>query len=83
MINYLGVDENIIQYICEKKGSLKIGKFIPGTKIKVIDENFLFKDQPDYAVIFSWHIAKDLIKILKKKGFKGKFIIPLPIPKVV
>jgi len=83
MINYLGVDENIIQYICEKKGSLKIGKFIPGTKIKVINEDFIIKDQPDFAVIFSWHIYKDLIKILRKKGYKGKFIIPLPKPRIL
>ena len=83
MINYLGIDENIVSYICEKKGSLKIGKFIPGTKIKVINEDFIIKDQPDFAVIFSWHIYKDLIKILKKKGYKGKFIIPLPKPKIL
>lgn len=83
MINYLGIDHNIINYVCEKKGSLKIGKFIPGTKIKVVDEDILFKDQPDYAIIFSWHIANDLKKILRRKGFKGKFIIPLPKPRVI
>ena len=71
MINYLGIDENIVSYICEKKGSLKIGKFIPGTKIKVINEDFIIKDQPDFAVIFSWHIYKDLIKILKKRVIKA------------
>ena len=33
--------------------------------------------------MLSWHIAKDLIKIFKKKGYKGKFIIPLPKVKIL
>ena len=83
LINYLGLDHNIIDYICEIKGSLKIGKNIPGTNIPVVDENIIFKNQPDIAIIFSWHIYKELIKNLKKKGFKGRFLIPLPEPRII
>jgi len=83
LINYLGLDHNIIDYICEINGSLKIGKNIPGTNIPVVDENILFKDQPDIAIVFSWHIYKELVKKIKKKGFKGKFMIPLPNPKII
>ena len=42
----------------------------------------LYKDQPDYVVLFSWHIASELKTNLRKKGFKGKFIIPLPVPRI-
>ena len=35
-----------------------------------------------FVILFSWHIASELKKNLKKKGFKGKFIIPLPYPKI-
>ena len=83
LINYLGLDENIIDYICEKKGSLKIGKNIPGTNIPVVLEDRIYKDQPEIALIFSWHIASDLIKIFKKNGFQGKFLIPLPKPRII
>ena len=83
LINYLGLDENIIDYICEKKGSLKIGKNIPGTNIPVVLEDRIYKDQPEIALIFSWHIASDLIKIFKKNGFHGKFLIPLPKPRII
>ena len=41
LINFLGLDHNIIDYICEIKGSLKIGKNIPGTEIPVVDEEIL------------------------------------------
>jgi SAM-dependent methyltransferase len=82
LINYVGLDEGIIDYICEIVGSLKIGKYLPGTRIPVVDEARLFSDQPDCAVIFSWHIADELAAKLKAKGFSGQLITPLPTPQV-
>jgi len=82
LINYVGLDENIIDYVLEIDGSKKIGNYIPGTKIPIFSEKRLYTDQPDYAVLFAWHLASELKKNLRKKGFKGKFIIPLPTPKI-
>ena len=81
MVNYVGLDEGLIDYVCEIAGSLKIGKCMPGTQIPVVDESRLFEDQPDCAVIFSWHIADELAPKLRAKGFKGQLITPLPVPK--
>ena len=39
LINYIGIDENIIEHIYEVKGSKKIGMYLPGTKIKIVEEN--------------------------------------------
>lgn len=83
LINYTGLNEGIIDCVLEIKGSYKIGKYMPGTLIPVLEEDKLFQDQPEYALLFSWHIADELIPKLKTKGFNGKFIIPLPIPKIV
>ena len=81
LVNYVGLDEGIIDYVCEIAGSLKIGKCMPGTQIPVVDEAKLFDDQPDCAVIFSWHIADELAPKLKAKGFRGQLITPLPVPR--
>ena len=83
LINYVGLDEGIVDYVCEVPGSLKIGKCMPGTRIPVVDEARLFADQPDCAVIFSWHIADELAPKLKSKGFRGQLITPLPVPRVL
>ena len=80
LINYIGLDENIVDYVLEIEGSKKIGNYIPGTKIPILSEKKLFADQPDFAILFSWHIASELERKLKKKGYKGKFIVPLPKP---
>ena len=83
LVNYVGLDEALIDYVCEIPGSLKIGRYMPGTRIPVVDEARLYADQPEYAVIFSWHIADELAPKLKAKGFRGELIAPLPVPRVV
>lgn len=82
LINYLGLDQDIIDCVLEIKGSYKIGNYIPGTKIPILNEDVLYKEKPDFLILFSWHIKNELKKNLKKKGFRGKFIIPLPNPQI-
>ena len=81
LVNYLGLDEAIIDYVCEIAGSLKIGKCMPGTAIPVVEESRLFAEQPDCAVIFSWHIADELAPKLRAKGYRGRLVTPLPVPR--
>ena len=82
LINYVGLDENIIDCILEIDGSYKIGNYIPGKKIPILSEKKLYNDPPDFVILYSWHISSELKKNLKRKGFKGKFIIALPYPKI-
>ena len=51
--------------------------------IPVLEESRLFDDQPEYALLLSWHIADELMPKLRQNGFKGRFIVPLPTPRVV
>lgn len=83
LFNYVGLDSGLIDYVCEIQGSLKIGKFMPGTDIPVVDEARLFDDQPEAAIIFSWHIADELAPKLRAKGYRGKLISPLPEPRLL
>ncbi len=83
LVNYVGLDEVIVDYVCEIQGSLKIGKYMPGTLIPVVEESQLFSDQPDCAIIFSWHIADELAPKLRARGFKGTLLTPLPAPRAL
>ncbi len=83
LFNYVGLDSGLIDYVCEIQGSLKIGKCMPGTDIPVVDEARLFDDQPEAAIIFSWHIADELAPKLRAKGYRGKLISPLPEPRLL
>jgi len=83
LVNYVGLDDGILACVVEIKGSHKIGNYLPGTLIPVLDETVLYEHQPEYALLLSWHIADELIPKLKQKGFRGSFIVPLPKPGVV
>lgn len=83
LINYVGLDDGILDCVLEVASSHKLGKYVPGTRIPVLDEKKLFEDPPDYALLLSWHISNELIPILRRKGFKGQFIVPLPEPRIL
>lgn len=83
LVNYVGLDDGILDCVCEIRGSQKIGKYIPGTIIPVVDEQVLYRDQPEYAMLLSWHIADELAPKIKKNGFRGDFIVPLPTPRII
>lgn len=83
LINYTGLDDGILDCVLEISTSHKLGKYVPGTRIPVLDENKLFEDQPEYALLLSWHIADELVGNLRRKGYRGKFLVPLPRPAIV
>ncbi|MBF0253894.1 MAG: class I SAM-dependent methyltransferase [Candidatus Omnitrophica bacterium] len=83
LIHYVGLDDGLLDCVLEVKGSYKTGKFMPGTRIPVLEESRLFDDPPDYALLLSWHIAEELMPKLRQKGYRGGFIIPLPEPRII
>jgi hypothetical protein len=80
LITYVALDRGILDCVVEVRGSYKIGKYMPGTLIPVVDEVKLFDDQPEFALMLSWHIAGELMPKLAARGFKGSFVVPLPEP---
>lgn len=82
LVHYVGLDEQIIDCVLEVKGSYKVNKYMPGTLIPVLDEQKLFDDPPDVALLLSWHIADEIGAKLREKGFKGQFLSPLPTPRL-
>jgi hypothetical protein len=83
LLSYCGITTDLMPYIAEQSTSLKLGMYTPGTHIPVVDEARMMTEQPDYAMILSWHYAMPIIKSLKAKGLRSKIIIPLPDIQVI
>jgi 2-polyprenyl-3-methyl-5-hydroxy-6-metoxy-1,4-benzoquinol methylase len=81
LIHYAKLDD-YLSCVVEVPESEKIGTFMPGTKIPVVDEKKLIEDQPPHALLFAWHWASTIVPKLRAAGYKGKFIIPLPEPRI-
>lgn len=72
LLNYVGIGR-YISFVTEKS-KLKIGRYTPGTKIKIVGDDEIHK--ADYAIILAWNFADEIIK--NNKNYKGKWIVPLP-----
>ena len=81
LLNCLNLDKKIIRFTSENNKK-KIGKYTPGTHIKIISDKSFLKKKIDYAVLLSWNYKKFFLSksLFVKRG--GKFIIPLPIPHI-
>jgi len=78
LLNYYGVGSDLIPLIAEQATSLKLGMYLPGKGIPIVDNAILFKEQPEYVILFAWHYAQPIMEQLREKGLKSKFVIPLP-----
>jgi hypothetical protein len=83
LLAYTGVTPELVDSICELTGSLKIGKYTPGTHIPIVDERTLYERQPPHALVLSWHIGDAIIPKIRERGYRGAFIVPLPEPRII
>jgi hypothetical protein len=83
LLYYTGVTPELVDSIVELSGSLKIGQYTPATHIPIVDERTLYERQPPNALVLSWHIGEIVMAKVREKGYRGKFIVPLPEPRVV
>jgi hypothetical protein len=78
LLTYCGLGPDLLPYIAEQSTSLKLGLFTPGTHIPVVDEERMFREQPEYGLMLSWHYAAPIIKGLRQRGLRSRIIVPLP-----
>jgi hypothetical protein len=83
LLNYCRLGGETIDFVTEKS-ALKIGKFTPGAHIPVVSDAELIEQRPDYALLLAWNFADEIMNNLAEYRAKGgKFIIPIPTPRIV
>jgi hypothetical protein len=76
IIKLLNLTEDQISSVYEIKGSIKVGHYVPGTRIPILPEEELFLD-PDQTIPIlnlAWHIPDEVRANLKKNGYLGEVI---------
>ncbi len=78
LLQFYDIGNKEVNYIADRN-PLKYNLFTPGTKIKIISENYSRKLKPDYYLVLPWHFKKEILIREKKIREKGtKLIFPLP-----
>ncbi len=76
LVKMLGIDENTLSAVHEKPGSLKIGNYVPGTRIPILSDDELFgSEELDRPLInLAWHISSEIHGYLKRSGYNGNIV---------
>jgi SAM-dependent methyltransferase len=71
LITLLGLSEREISACYEKHGSMKIGHYLPGTKIQIRSDEEIPLEAP-VIINFAWHISEEIRIYLRTLGFRGE-----------
>ncbi len=75
LIKLLGLDENLISAVYEIKGSIKVGHYIPGTRIPILPEADLYAMGVNDPILnLAWHIPEEVRANLLKNFYLGEVI---------
>jgi len=77
LLNYYGIGAETLDYLTDIS-PYKIGLYSPGQHLEVKTDEQFIKDAPEYALLLACNFKKNILKAVRKKGFRGKFIIPYP-----
>lgn len=83
LINYMGIGADLVEFIVDRNVH-KQGRYMPGQHIPIFPPEQLLQEAPDYTLLLSWNFAGEILAQqaeYRKRG--GRFIIPVPEPKVV
>ena len=83
LLNYVGIDADLMPYIAEQPTSLKLGKYLPGKHIPVVRNDILFEEQPEWVVLLAWHYWQPISASLRHRGLRSKMVLPLPKVQVI
>jgi hypothetical protein len=78
MLNYAGVRSDLVSYVVDRNPS-KQGKWLPGSRIPILDEGQLRKTKPDYILILPWNLQKEIVQQLSYvREWGAKFVVAQP-----
>ena len=83
LLNYCKIGPDILDYISDTT-AYKQGRYTPGMHIPIFPEEKFHKDIPNYSLLLAWNYADAILQKEQKYRRKGgKFILPLPDPKII
>jgi SAM-dependent methyltransferase len=83
LVNYVGIDTDLVDYVVDRNVH-KQGLHMPGTHLPIRDPAALREERPDYVLLLAWNFTEEILRQQSDyRAAGGRFIVPVPEPKVL
>ena len=83
MMNFVGVRPDLLSFVVDRNPA-KQGKYMPGSRIPIVEEQQLKNKKPDYVVILPWNLKSELMQQLHYlASWNGKFVTAVPTLEII
>jgi len=83
LLNFTRIGPDLVSYVVDKS-PLKQGLYTPGMHLPVLPPSQLLSDRPDYALLLAWNFVDEVMT--QQRAYieaGGRFIVPIPTPRVL
>lgn len=78
LMNYAGIRPDLISFVVDRNPA-KQDKFMPGSRIPIVNESHLHVAKPDYVVILPWNLRVEVMQQLDYiRAWGGQFVSAVP-----
>jgi hypothetical protein len=83
LINFAGIRSDLLPYVVDRNPA-KRGKWMPGSRIPIMDEIHLKENRPDLILILPWNLHEEvMIQLAYVSEWGGEFVTAVPKLEVV
>ncbi|MBU0944670.1 MAG: methyltransferase domain-containing protein, partial [Proteobacteria bacterium] len=83
LLNFAGVRPDLLSYVADRNPA-KQGKFMPGSRIPIVDETYLQRSQPDRVLILPWNLRDEVMNQLDYiRQWGGRFVTAIPQLRII
>ncbi len=78
LLNYAGVRPDLLSAVVDLNPA-KQSKYLPGSRIAIVDESIIRQQKPDYVLILPWNLRYEVTEQLKYiREWGGEFVTAVP-----
>lgn len=82
LLNFAGIRPGLLPYVVDKNPA-KQNKWMPGSRIPIVDEAHLKSDRPDFILILPWNLRQEVLAQLScVRDWGGQFVTAVPVLEV-
>ncbi|WP_442597270.1 methyltransferase domain-containing protein [Parapusillimonas sp. JC17] len=78
LLNFAGVRPDLLPYVVDRNPA-KQDKFLPGSRIPIVNEAYLIRHQPNYVLILPWNLHEEICAQLQPLMHSNvNFVVTVP-----